>query len=782
MAKLINYKTHTPKALNSITIDFKDLTERILGTRMFYCSELNYKPLTIDHKTGYVTKDIETGFDKDLKEILIINAGVGQGKTTAIYNIISKLAKDPKNLIIMASPFKILVNKDFDELSKRIRPNYIQNYEQIQNAPWTISKADIIKKFIARKRVHITTINSLLGNPGEIAFFQSNRMKCYIEEVHKHAEKAKKRIFLFIDEIHESPNNFSTEYVSSLLNRINIYHKIIISSATYTESSIEVLKLLSSLRVDHPRIMTSIRVKSVHQSDLKLVFLDKNISSERIQPLRIIEQLINERKISNFHIFSYSRKIAEQLANKKWFGSKAVNLCTSIDKNPFDPSKINIGTTFKSGVNLPPGDSFFIIMPPVSKNYNYKNNLGVFSEGVPAIVQSLARARSNNTIYVILPRIGDHIVSKSNGYMHELKKFMPSMIIENAENYIPLNKEENSVTSYISRASQDSEYLKNKLNSTAKLILSNMASRIKHNDYLQEELNLDELLSEVFNLFPSLYERKIIKAQQYLVSKHLSSGKYATPYLIWAAYHNQFTNCTLNEIIVQEKISVKVDIRKVSCAADLKHFIDKEYCKTCTELYDLDISSIYSEIRYAFTKFVKEGTEINSKVALDGVAVSKPNNKKFLVLLQALFSLSIKEVKFDNKILNDGDEMERFYYAQRLLHSSKTGNDLEKSWYELKLFIDDFVKQNKGKQTLKGNPEINIVFNEKKLKSIIDKIQEFDPILKPNSPVSFFNKEKSNFYVQFLNKFVELVSAPKKRYEILGTLYQKHVKTSDFPS
>ena len=139
-------------------------------------------------------------------------------------------------------------------------------------------------------------------------------------------------------------------------------------------------------------------------------------------------------------------------------------------------------------------------MPPVSKNYNYKNNLGVFSEGVPAIVQSLARARSNNTIYVILPRIGDHIVSKSNGYMHELKKFMPSMIIENAENYIPLNKEENSVTSYISRASQDSEYLKNKLNSTAKLILSNMASRIKHNDYLQEELNLDELLSEVFNL------------------------------------------------------------------------------------------------------------------------------------------------------------------------------------------------------------------------------------------------------------------------------------------
>ncbi|MBK7799817.1 MAG: hypothetical protein IPJ53_11955 [Saprospiraceae bacterium] len=92
------------------------------------------------------------------------------------------------------------------------------------------------------------------------------------------------------------------------------------------------------------------------------------------------------------------------------------------------------------------------------------------------------------------------------------------------------------------------------------------------------------------------------------------------------------------------------------------------------------------------------------------------------------------------------------------------------------------MKQNKGKQTLKGNPEINIVFNEKKLKSIIDKIQEFDPILKPNSPVSFFNKEKSNFYVQFLNKFVELVSAPKKRYEILGTLYQKHVKTSDFPS
>lgn len=125
----------------------------------------------------------------------------------------------------------------------------------------------------------------------------------------------------------------------------------------------------------------------------------------------------------NVDILCYSKNLAKSiLRDNKGIGKRLkekfgiLNDCTSQlvlnqrmenvpPKNRFNNEMCNIGTNFKSGVNIiKENHSFVIIMPPNSSRMFFRNKFGIFSNGVNNVIQALARQRKKGEIHIILPR------------------------------------------------------------------------------------------------------------------------------------------------------------------------------------------------------------------------------------------------------------------------------------------------------------------------------------------------------------------------------------------
>jgi hypothetical protein len=114
----------------------------------------------------------------------------------------------------------------------------------------------------------------------------------------------------------------------------------------------------------------------------------------------------------------------------------------------------NIGTTFKTGINIEKSNtSFFIIAPP---KYAYEDkDFKVFAGGISSVIQALARVRGNgNThIFFITPPPGILIKNPARvgSYFQYLKK-IPVLIAlalnEKTTNFKSLDKQGNVVDNY----------------------------------------------------------------------------------------------------------------------------------------------------------------------------------------------------------------------------------------------------------------------------------------------------------------------------------------------
>src|SRR5205085_311646 len=86
-------------------------------------------------------------------------------------------------------------------------------------------------------------------------------------------------------------------------------------------------------------------------------------------------------------------------------------ILTSETVNEFDPNGNHIGTNFKTGINMVGDKSVLIIVMP---HYGDKQtSLGAFSDGVPSIIQSLARIRGEGNVHIFL-RKPSVILDKAN--------------------------------------------------------------------------------------------------------------------------------------------------------------------------------------------------------------------------------------------------------------------------------------------------------------------------------------------------------------------------------
>lgn len=126
---------------------------------------------------GYITEELHSKIVLEDKNTVVINAGVGQGKTYSIIEIVKKYYQENEDYIIfISSPFVSLVEQYYYKVSEtEIPQNEIYRYDWIGNREISINPNDC--------RVHIVTANLLLGNPGEDSLISSEAKRIYINSL-----------------------------------------------------------------------------------------------------------------------------------------------------------------------------------------------------------------------------------------------------------------------------------------------------------------------------------------------------------------------------------------------------------------------------------------------------------------------------------------------------------------------------------------------------------------------------------------------------------------------
>lgn len=233
------------------------------------------------------------------------------------------------------------------------------------------------------------------------------------------SEISSKKVILIFDELHDAIHNFTDTNILNLYHWKDILKKVFLLSATFDDSSLVVINQLSELTDGKVHILESerkpIRAK---QSDLFIHFDDNYTYDENNTTiLQIVKKAIEEEK--TIDILSYSKKLAKNLHDGevgnllRIYSAGQVKLCASdlianqratTDEplNRYDSSKINIGTNFKTGININKDNHcFIIIMPSKSAKMPFENLYGIFSNGYLDIVQALARQRKKGEIHVV---------------------------------------------------------------------------------------------------------------------------------------------------------------------------------------------------------------------------------------------------------------------------------------------------------------------------------------------------------------------------------------------
>ena len=199
--------------------------------------EVSEKSIISPNSQGYIKDALNEKLRLGDKNTVVINAGVGQGKTHAIIDIVKQYYEREEFVIFIASPFVSLVEQYYnDVLEKGIPEDDVFRYEVLGN--------EELPQFW-RKRIHIVTANCLLGNPGEDAFINSQVKRYYLNRLSKYCETKDKKVVFIYDEIHDTIHNFKEQYIFNLWKWRKVIHKNFIISATYNEASKVVIEYLA---------------------------------------------------------------------------------------------------------------------------------------------------------------------------------------------------------------------------------------------------------------------------------------------------------------------------------------------------------------------------------------------------------------------------------------------------------------------------------------------------------------------------------------------------------
>ncbi len=492
------------------------------------------KTIIEPNEQGYISDVLKEKVNLETNNTTVINAGVGQGKTKAVIDFIKWYYETTKNnedkfKVIVVTPFKTL-NKEYrDKIHKAVgEDNLCFDYQEL-NAK--VDEELDYPEFYS-KPVQLISVMSILGDPGTVAFKQSNIKRKYYEYLIEKCTLNKEKVILIFDELHESLESFTPDLMPNLLKWKGVVYKAIIASATFTESSKVPIKFIAELTERKLKIIESERVQSTHNlSELHLCFYNQHTLNPEHQFLKDLVQLQLETA-STVNILCYSKNIANELYNgsigtmlREQYGS--VTLCTGEEENTFDHESCNIGTRFKTGVSIEKENSAYFVVLPLRFAYTGQNteHLGIFTDRINSLVQGLARPRKKSKIFVITPSPTKLItrVTDKRDYIDRLSL-----------GYLGFQDEDYQSRYYSLR--QQEMFLKRHYGEVRNTI--------------ETQINeMEGLSDDIKTIYSSFDWFRLKDGDRYLHTQFDAYGKNLTNYLYWAAWNNQFVNCRLTSVI-----------------------------------------------------------------------------------------------------------------------------------------------------------------------------------------------------------------------------------------
>lgn len=640
---------------------------------------------------GYIRDSLQEHLDLDVINTTVVNCAVGQGKTSSLLRIIKRYSENNDDVhFVFAVPFVSLISQyQKDLINLGITESQIFNYDKLGkvSAEGGLDYLDMNRKF------HLVTINTLLGNPGENAPLQSEAKYQYIKDYSQHLEIKNKSVVFIYDEIHDGIKNFSHIGEAHLWYFSRSLRKNIVLSATYNVQSIEVIKMLIQLTTNRLQILESERRVCRPQSQLYLHF-DNRYSSKELSSISsvIIDLMNNDKKID---ILSYSRKLCEKIlesdnplgnALRSRFGE--VRKCTSnlesnqvttdedINVNRYNGDFCNVGTNFKSGISIEKDNHAFIIILPPDSGGPYAATNGIFTDGVNAVIQALARQRNAGEIHL----------------------FLRSPLWMNGESFVGMNEGQAMIlNSEIERVGRNPSTIRVRNNITIPRVRYIPFSEHKHlvkEKWTTQIMRLLIPYSNNSNLnLPSLENYTLTEAEKILTLKQFL-GKNIASFVTYSAFTNQFYNARLvgyripynfsdtgiNDDELEELFEEKLSILTAEEGWGNLN-INEKYIRMRNLVIQSLSSNIgqyqQSAIKYKIVNFLvmKYGAEINITVPSLKYLNLLNRSESHSQLFQKL-NFYINKVN-QSKFLSDNQE---FYYFKDYESINLLENDKEDLW------------------------------------------------------------------------------------------------------
>lgn len=609
-----------------------------------------------------------TGFDPEAGETVVFNLPTNSGKTTLFYDLIGQYATDNKNVVIVCSPFIKLVNKDFEAISQRIPDTLHYN----NRAPLHTYKKLTTRRQFESFRVHVMTVNCLLQNPGESSEEVNEDKREYLEQLLGYVHRNNKKVILFIDELHESVHNFGVQYLPNLTRWRGVIAKVFTASATFTPASYAIVQHLSRLTGDRVVIFEAHRNRRpANPATLNIHFTHEPYYAGRLDGLYCVHQILDDWKRQNqkgpVNILVGHRALVDSLTDKETRSSlyqklpSGFNITRGSDTGtPFLSGANNIGTTFKTGVNIVEADNLLIVILPYldSSTPVKEGNYGIFSDGVPAILQALGRQRNGGQCHVIMSRpkiiIEGTVLQKSDG---------DTFSFSAAQSYRTQNDQLDDVMDTYERRTR--------------LIRDEIV-------FLQGDTSAAATIS---SYYPSL--------QDFLLSENnvtgsLSSGLGLSSYLLWAACNNQIEGVKLKEVkhwYVPErelKLSNKWEQNWRNLLALYPELETEVHSKNLHDAFTTSFEHIfYRDREFKITVIV------NNTRKTQGVAMKDPQTMKLLLgtIFSRRYGSKYPEVKKGAKEIG----FLRFYLRHLVAENTETvPYNIQSAITDLKLWAQEF--------------------------------------------------------------------------------------------
>lgn len=604
-------------------IDYKEIP---LTRIQKICSKgkVTEKELIADPTTNYITdellKELKDDIDNNPDEKLstIINIGVGQGKTRAIYDLVEYLDGKGDYIVMMVSPLKKLTYKDLHELKEERKLNVI-HYEDPEK-----KETDIHLLMAGGSNIFITTINTLMNNPGDKNLLISVAKKNFSLEIIKKAQTEKKKVVMIFDEFHAMTEHFKSYYHLYLERWKDVVSKCYVLSATFSEASIYATEFITNITNQNTLLLYAKREKKTTQANLHFHITETNYSgNKKMKPLLnpvvtlLKEALTNDQ---NVHIITPYKDLASLLKNNKEINDalgsllltkgKKFNLLTSTTKDVFDEKQINIGTTFYTGIDIAEPNTMLIIIAPSANSKKENPDLGIYSNGLVAIHQAFGRLRNSGDIHFIAPPLTTFIKSK-NAELLKTEGIISPISIE-TKSYL-LKDQEQLIEEFYNHRMKE-------LKLTASSSKGGMSDP-----------------NSLISPFPSLPQFTFRNGNRILALQYESFGKKMAPYVFYAGLHQQFTNCTLKSVTVYSYTMLKIKVT----SSNIKSEIEK-HIKTHG---NIDKIRAYKSIHESYSELIKQLTTVNDHTEKELGATLKKVSFYFEDKLVVDFNKSKKIVK-----------------------------------------------------------------------------------------------------------------------------------------